>query len=58
MGRPTHSSSKTISRIAKSSRSCAINWMILTNMLSGVSRGTTAFEPLKSKIKFRPTQEL
>lgn len=45
IGRPTQRSSKTISFIAKSSRSWAMNWMIFTKMLSGVSRGTTALDP-------------
>ena len=42
---PTESKSNTISFIAKSNRSCAMNWIILTKILSGVSRGTTAFDP-------------
>lgn len=48
-GRPTESKSNTISRIAKSNLSCAINWMILTKIFSGVSRGTTAFDPLGNR---------
>lgn len=48
-GRPTDSKSNTISRIAKSSLSCAINCIIFTKMFSGVSRGTTAFDPLGNK---------
>ncbi|KAF7283774.1 hypothetical protein GWI33_023020 [Rhynchophorus ferrugineus] len=43
---PTDNRSKTISRMAKSRRSCAMNWMILTKMFKGVSLGTTPFDPL------------
>ena len=46
MGFPTDKRSKTISRIAKSSFSWAMNWIIFTKMFRGVSLGTTAFEPL------------
>lgn len=51
IGFPTDKRSKTISRMAKSSFSCAINWIILTKMLRGVSLGTTAFEPLGNSWK-------
>ena len=51
IGFPTDKRSKTISRIAKSSFSWAINWIILTKMLRGVSLGTTAFEPLGNNWK-------
>lgn len=43
---PTRRSSNTISFIAKSRRSCAMNCIIFTNIFNGVSRGTTPFEPL------------
>ena len=51
IGFPTDKRSKTISRMAKSSFSWAINWIILTKMLRGVSLGTTAFEPLGNSWK-------
>ena len=47
MGRPTESKSKTISLMAKSSFSWAINWIIFTKIFKGVSLGTTALEPVK-----------
>ncbi len=49
MGLPTDKRSKTISLIEKSSFSWAMNWMILTNMFSGVSLGTTAFDPFGNR---------
>ena len=49
IGLPTDNKSNTISLIAKSNFSCAMNWMILTNMLSGASLGTTALDPLGNK---------
>ena len=51
IGLPTDNKSKTISLIAKSSFSWAMNCMILTKIFSGVSLGTTAFEPVQKKDK-------
>jgi hypothetical protein len=49
IGLPTESRSKTISLMAKSRRSCAMNWMIFTKMFKGVSLGTTPLEPLGNR---------
>lgn len=41
-----------------SSHTCAINWIILTKMLRGMSRGTTLLDPLGNRVEMMEVRRL